>query len=1149
LGNAQQSLLLAVALIAYGEVAAQTIERCQPPVGHIASVQGSVELRRAGEAQWQAAQLNDTLCAGDMIRVKERSRGSVALVNETVLRLDQMTTVTLVAIEEPKPSLLELCRGAIHFMTRTRKTFRVITPFVNAAVEGTEFSIEHAEAQDNISVFEGQVSATNEAARPLPETCEERPKPPTQGGTLVLASGESGVVPQDETPFKLPQVVVRPEDSVQWALYYPPISDIPDESAPAERGPASRIRESIEHYRNGRFAEALASIERSPEDQDVRDPRFFTYRAGLLLTVGRVDEARLDIEQALKIDPRNSAAYALQAIISVVQNDKAAALNFAQRAVQLDEKSSDARIALSYAQQANFEIEEALASARKAVELEPENALAWARVAELELSLGELDRALESAQRAASLNPNLARTQTVLGFANLTRIDTEAAKASFVKAIELDQADPLPRLGLGLAKIRESNLEAGRREIEIAASLDPADSLIRSYLGKSYFEERREKLAGIQFDLAKELDPRDPTPWFYDAIRKQTENRPVEALHDVEKSIELNDNRAVYRGGLLLDQDEAMRGTSLARIYDDLGFDQLALVEASKSLSIDPANHSAHRFLSDTYARLPRHEIARVSELLQAQLLQPINVNPVQPRLSVTDLNIVAGAGPAEAAFNEFTPLFERNRPQFVVSGIAGNNDTFGDEAVLSGLAGRFSYSLGQFHYETDGFRENNDLEHDIYNLFAQYAVTPDLNLQAEYRWRETKHGDLQLNFDPDIFSANDRRELEHDAARLGAHWSPSPRQDLLVSLIYSDREEAQQLFPEIAIDDTVRDRGHQVEAQYLFRTNGFNTAVGAGTYRIDVDERQVFDLTALFGEPCPPFIASCDIALDFKRERDNGYIYTHIDYWKNLLITLGLSYDSFREADFDLHKLNPKVGAQWNMTDDLRFRLAAFQTVKPALIVDQTLEPTQIAGFNQFFDDVNGSEAKRYGLGADWHLTNEVDVGTEISRRELEVPIFETSTLTTTIEDQKEKLYRAYFYWTPVSNWAFSGEYLFEAFEREEQQLDDRPVDVKTTSVPFAVRYFSPSRIFAESVVTFVRQEVDRLPTATLRAGNNDFVLLDAALGYRLPMRRGIISLEARNLLDKEFLFQDLNFQTSEASNPRFIPDRTIAVRFTFNF
>jgi hypothetical protein len=49
-------------------------------------------------------------------------------------------------------------------------------------------------------------------------------------------------------------------------------------------------------------------------------------------------------------------------------------------------------------------------------------------------------------------------------------------------------------------------------------------------------------------------------------------------LQDLQKSIELNDNRAVFRSRLLLDQDLAARSASLGRIYNDLGFQQLALI-------------------------------------------------------------------------------------------------------------------------------------------------------------------------------------------------------------------------------------------------------------------------------------------------------------------------------------------------------------------------------------------------------------------------------------------------------------------------------------------------------------------------------------------------------------------------------------------
>jgi tetratricopeptide (TPR) repeat protein len=156
-------------------------------------------------------------------------------------------------------------------------------------------------------------------------------------------------------------------------------------------------------------------------------------------------------------------------------------------------------------------------------------------------------------------------------------------------------------------------LEEGRRNLEVAVGLDSSNALLRSYLGKAYFEEKRGPVDADQLRIAKELDPLDPTPYLYDAIRLQTENRPGEALQAIQKSIELNDNRAIYRSRQGLDQDRAARGTSHGRIYDDLGFQQLGLNEASKSLTLDPGNASAHRFLSDIYSGVRRREIARVS--------------------------------------------------------------------------------------------------------------------------------------------------------------------------------------------------------------------------------------------------------------------------------------------------------------------------------------------------------------------------------------------------------------------------------------------------------------------------------------------------------------------------------------------------------
>ncbi|WP_371128869.1 TonB-dependent receptor domain-containing protein [Nitrosospira sp. Nsp1] len=1120
-------------------------ERCVPSIGLVVSAQGAVELRRVSETRWQPAKLNNLLCPGDTVRVRERGRAALRLRNESTLRLDQKTTVTLSEAGHDKTALLELLTGSLYVITRTPKPFRVRTPILVADVKGTEFFLETDQDSATLMIYEGKVSASNEH------------------GGISLANNEAAIIPRDQAPHK--EEIVRPADAVQWALYYPTIVGYRiDEANTGESSPA--LLASIELYQQGKLSEALAALDNVSQSE--RSPRFLTYHAGLLLSVGRADEARADIEQTLKLEPGNSDAYALQAIIAVVQNDKDPALTLANKAVELDQTSSAARLALSYAQQAHFRIEAALQSVQQAAEIDPQNALIWARLAELHMSTGYLDRALEAAQRAVDLNPNLSKTRTVLGFAHLTQIDTEAAKAAFTQAIELDQTDPMPRLGMGLAKIREGDLEEGRIELEIAASLDPANSLIRSYLGKAYFEEKRYKLAETQFDLAKALDAKDPTPWFYDAIQKQTQNQPVQALWDLQKSIELNNNRAVYRSKLLLDRDQAARSSSLARIYDNLGFEKRALMETAKSLSLDPASHSSHRFLSDTYADIPRYDIARVSELLQAQLLQPINVNPVQPRLAVADLNIITGTGPAVAGFNEFAPLVERNKPQLVASGIFGSHSTIGDEAVLSALYGRASVSVGQFHYNTKGFRDNNDQKHNVYNAFIQYAVTPRFNVQAEVRTRQTEHGDLLQDFkvrNPDTTMEHSRRQLHQDWARIGARYSLSPKQDFIVSGIYTDRKEnVSEVDPSpggLTVNNPRRDRGYQAEVQYLLREDQFNVTAGGGTYRFDVEREETFG-------PCPPGDTCDTLFPNVKSKRDNAYIYANLNLPKNINATLGLGYDFFKydldredfrrlsfepedggDKSFSFHKVSPKIGVQWDIVDNLRLRLAWFETVKPALAANQTLEPTQVAGFNQMFDDVNGTRARRMGLGLDARIANKLYSGFEVSARDLDVPKLRTFLSLSEIVKQKEKLYRAYLYFLPHPYWAIRGEFQFEKFTQNPDKAGDDPYRMETLSLPVSLNYFDPSGIFMKLMTTYVRQKVARLDSAN--AGVNGFTLLDTAIGYRLPKRRGILSLEGRNLLNEDFFYRNINLQHPEQQlyNLRYSPDRTFFLRLTLNF
>src|SRR5690606_30019579 len=130
-----------------------------------------------------------------------------------------------------------------------------------------------------------------------------------------------------------------------------------------------------------------------------------------------------------------------------------------------------------------------------------------------------------------------------------------------------------------------------------------------------------------------------------------------------------------------------------------------------KSANSEPGDYSAHRLLADTYSTQPRHQIARINELYQSQLLQPLNVTPIPPQLAEPNLFIMDTAGPMDLAFNEFGPMFDSKRLSVHGAAVGGGNGTSGETISVSGIRDRIGYSVGHFHFETDGFRINNDLE------------------------------------------------------------------------------------------------------------------------------------------------------------------------------------------------------------------------------------------------------------------------------------------------------------------------------------------------------------------------------------------------------------------------------------------------------
>jgi hypothetical protein len=218
---------------------------------------------------------------------------------------------------------------------------------------------------------------------------------------------------------------------------------------------------------------------------------------------------------------------------------------------------------------------------------------------------------------------------------------------------------------------------------------------------------------------------------------------------------------------------------------------------------------------------------------------------------------------------------------------------------------------------------------------------------------------------------------------------------------------------------------------------------------------------------------------------------------------------------------------------------------VKRNLVANQTLEPTEIAGFIQFYDDVNDSKSTVYGVGIDGRPSSQVYTGISLQQRDLDIP--ETTTGSTiTFNSQEESRYQFYLNWLLNRQLALSLLYTFEEIKND--FVD--PVNLETSTVPLTLKYSHSSGFFASAKFTHVDQEGQyEIPVPSKYADN--FNLTDVLLGYRLPRRHGFLSLQVNNIFDEKFAYQDDSVFSNDFFNqsPQYIPERNIYARITLNF
>ncbi|WP_079434796.1 FecR domain-containing protein [Zoogloea sp. LCSB751] len=1115
-----RQLGLAVALA----IMALEADACEQKAGTLTALEGRVEVRSSAGGNWQTATPRQTLCPGDQLAVRGPGRAAVVLSQNVLVRLDQNTTLTLPPAADNGE--LSLSQGIVHVISRFSKRFGVITPFVNALVDGTEFTVASHEQEAQVVVAEGRVRTGNAA------------------GERVLGPGEAIEAHAGSAPGT---ISVRPLDAVAWAIHYPQVARLGANELARQPEALRRTLETAQREADrGHFLAALDTLGSAP----VSDPAVAALKAGILLGLGRVDEATALLTS--RAGERHPSLAAIESIVHVARNENTLAEAAAQRAMDLDEASVAAHLALSYTLQATRHLPEALNVAERATLLAPNDAVAWARRAELELSLGHGAAGGEAARRVLALDPDTRRARALAAFARLLHGETEAARTDFVTALEADDSDPLTHFGLGLALMRLGDTEGGRREVEIAALLDPSNAELRSYLGRAYLEEARNKVAGAQFDLARRLDPASPTPWYFDAFLKLLEREPLAAIRNGEEALLRNDNRNVLRSSELLDQDRAARTANLGAAYQQVGFAAAAQATAMNAIEDDVQSAAAHRLLADAYAETPRFETARLGELLQAQLRQPIGQWPLPPQFVMPPLPILDG--PRAASPEEATAFFDRKPDRFAATLAGGSRDTQSGSVVASHSWERGQISLGAFDYRGRGLNERMaDTHLSGGRINAQLALTPDTMLLGEIRHTERNSGDIDKSlFDGPI--GTDHRII-NDLQRIGLRHAFGNGEEFIAEVnTQRIRESALELFQSEGLDNnfdaTLGQRSKGMSALYSLQRERGSIAVGASAFRLSGTQ----NINLSFASSADPSMVLGTYTLPTTKLRgDRDTVFSYGQWRLHPTVTLhgGAEYIRLSELDnTQSERLNGKLGIVARLASGTNVRAAFIQGVSGSKYDRESLAPTQFAGFNQAFDDTNGTRWRRAAFGIEQSFGGGINTGVEVSARHMDVPMPGLSS-TLDLEPWKEQLHRAHITLPFGQRVAFSLEWRHEEIKaREDTALRDsfNPYKVRTDLLPARLWIKTgPTDTLIEHWT--VDQHAARLSsTAGETAASSKFSVTNLRFSIPVASNRLTVSLGIYNIFDRQFRFQNTDLN-GDPKIPLFYPQRTALLQGSLRF
>ncbi len=1056
--------------------------------GRLVHYKGYVRILADETAEPAGPVAGQALYDGNLVLTGPDGWAAILMADETMIQLNRNTRFLLKSVDAsagwhrirgilpasgnvPGGSVYRMDSGEIWLQNKNPDArIGIETPAVSAGIRGTEVGIR---IEDNLavtmSVLEGRVEAFN------------------AHGSVLAGPGEMISAALGKAPFK--QMLVSPENAVQWILVLPPVD--------------------------------------------------IEYEEVLSAAAGDLAEAEQALVSLTDDRPGYGPAWSLLALVRLARGNAGSAgvLEAAEKGVRAAPDSPSAFLVLSHAFQALFDLDKALEAADAALRIDPEYVPAMLVRARILFGSGQTQDAEATMNAALRMAPQNPGVLTLEGFLQLAARQTDAALESFRSAIEADPGMGEAFLGLALACMRKGRVADAMEAVTTAVLVEPKRALFVSYWAKMLYQVKRFDRALAALSQAKKLDPLDPTPFLYEALILRDLNRPVEAVAALNQAVRLNDNRAVYRSRFLLDQDLAVKNIDQSIVFQDLGLSEWARIKALAAVKTDYGNSAAHTFLAGSLLAMEDRLRSSASENLLGLMLQKANLNSLntfQEYTSFFEAPSVSGTLTGTAGNHDtYTThaIFYGALPfaNLAFNSIAGSGETGG----WRGDNGRNDINAG-FSLKWD------PTTRDGFMLLAS-------GLQADTTGRQSD----PYEYDAPPMAGN-RLESDSGTATLGWHRSIAPGADILVmgrKRMFKQASSGNNAFwvdPEegVAAFNTFYDRldmtSDQAQVHFLYNRIGSHQLIAGMLHqwrRKEVYNRSLYEYSLWrdgFWYDLGTETQIIDHTLGDRYQSYYGQDIWQVNPW--LTAEFALYYDvlknhnTYSGAMQKQEILNPRAGLILTPTGEDTIRIAGFRYVTPFTI--DRLDPTDIAGIPLFRNSYENTVTTEYDLA--WE--HEWDKGCVVLNLfSLEGRAREAALGGGSLWDTRVKGIEPAWNQIVGPGMGLNVRYRFLDIE------DDFSPEKNRTDhlVAAGLKLVHPSGIFAG-----LSQSFRQINFKAAGRENETIWVTDLEVGCRFSEKRGSIEMKIGNLFDNHF-----NWVVDDMVFTGRVPSRQLLVTLSLNF